>query len=118
MPCQNHEIPKGKLYNAYNTYRARMAQVGLIIRRFQKGRSRPIEISDEPLAGCSNDFSNEAPQSAKTKIENATATSSSAMHFSKLDKFVPQIKLEIYDSNYNGSSTSTFNHQQEHAFWK
>lgn len=46
-PSQNNRDPAGKLYNAYITIRARMAKAGLIFRKFQKGRSRPIEINDE-----------------------------------------------------------------------
>lgn len=108
-----------------------MAQVGLIIRRFQKGRSRPIEIADEPLTACSNDYSNEAlftsqmvkgdSRSQKEfggRYDNVALPSTSSNQFSKLDKFVPQIKLEIEDSNYNGSSTSNSKDWPESALRK
>lgn len=52
---QNYEVPKGKLYNAYNSFRSRMSQVGLILRRFQKNRSKPIEIGDEGNDNSEND---------------------------------------------------------------
>lgn len=95
-PSQNNRDPAGKLYNAYITIRARMARAGLILRKFQKGRSRPIEIKDE---------------------QNETTMSSSDLNKNEQKPTVATINLlddDEYSMNSNCSMTSSSNQYKNH----
>lgn len=128
IPCRNYEIPKGKLYNAYNTFRSRLAQIGLITRRLRKDRkSNPTESKKESEPSTSNNpylndknlslpqfttTNNETPRKGRTKAYRDAHKSDSASDYSNDFLFVPQIKMEIDDATFMSPNMSSMSNDE------